>query len=58
MEGGAPPFPEIAAIAFPDLKRYPLIAGLTEKVFQSSHGEAQRRTHDLAATFYTITEPL
>ena len=38
-------------------KRYPFTAGLTQRVFQSSDGEAQPRTHDLTSTFCTITEP-
>ena len=48
------------SLSYPSLirKRYPFTAGLTavERVFQSSDGEAQPRTHDLPATF--ITEPL
>ena len=38
MKGGAHPFP-FAALAFPNSKKVPFTAGLTEKIFQSSHVE-------------------
>ena len=53
MKGGAHPSP-FAALAFPNSKKVPFTAGLTERVFQSSHSEAQPRTHDLTATFCTV----
>ena len=58
MKGGAHPS-TFAALSFPDSNKihmYPFTAGLTERVFQSSHGEAQPRNHDVRATFCTITE--
>ena len=44
----AEPIP-LLLLPYPSLirKRYPFTAGLTERVFQSSHGEAQPRTHAL-----------
>ena len=56
MKDGAQSSPSVA-LSLPDSKMYPLTVGLTESVFQSSDGEAQPRTHDLPATFCTITEP-
>ena len=46
IKGGAHPSPSLPN---PSLirKRYPFTAGLTERVFQSSHGTAQPRTHAL-----------
>ena len=44
MKGGAHPSP-FAALSFPNTKRYPFSAGLTERVFQSPHGAAEPRTH-------------
>ena len=41
-----------------DFPSYPSTAGLIGRVFQSSHGEAQPRIHDLAATFCIIIESL
>ena len=48
MKGGAYP---VLSLHYPSLsrKRYPFTAGLTERVFQSSHGEAQARTQRLSA---------
>ena len=37
---------------------YPFTAGSKEKVFQSMHGEAKPRTHNLTATYFTIIELL
>ena len=45
-----------AALSFPDSKRYPFTAGLTE-VFQLLHGKAQIGTRDLMLTFCAITKP-
>ena len=39
-------------------KRYSFTAGLTERVFLSSHGEAQPRTHNPTATFCIIMKLL
>ena len=55
----AEPIP-LFPLPYPSLigRRYPLTARLTDRVFQFSHGENQPRTHDLTATFCTITKPL
>ena len=46
MKSGTHPSP-FAALSFIDSKkRYPFTAGLTERVFQSSDGEAWARSHD------------
>ena len=37
-------------------KRYPFTAGLTERVFQSLDGGTGSRSHDIPATFCSITE--
>ena len=52
--GGTPPSP-FAALSFPNSKKTPFTAGLTQTVFQSSHSEAHPRTHNPTATFCTIT---
>ena len=45
MKDGAHPSP-FAALSFPNSKKvYPFSAGLTERVFQSPHGEVEPRTH-------------
>ena len=44
MKGGAHPSP-FAALSFPNSKRYPFTAGLTERVFQSPNGEAEPRIY-------------
>ena len=54
MKGGGHPSPFVA-LSLPGSKK--VTAGLTERVLQSSNGEAQPRIHDLTATFCTITEP-
>ena len=45
---GAEPIP-LHSLPYPSLVRkgYPFTAGLTDRVFQSSHGEAHPRTHAL-----------
>ena len=45
MKDGAHPSP-FAALSFSNSKKvYPFSAGLTERVIQSPHGEAEPRTH-------------
>ena len=51
--------PSLAALSFPDSKNvsiYPWVD--RERVFQSSDGKTQPRTHDCLATFCIVTEPL
>ena len=44
MKGEAHHSP-FAALSFPNLEKVPISDGLTERVFQSPHGEAEPRTH-------------
>ena len=57
MKDGAHPSPS-AVLFFPGSKRDPLTAGMTERGFQSSDGEAQSRSRYLPAIFCSITERL
>ena len=57
MKSRAHPSP-FDALSFPDSKRYLFTAELTERVFQPSDGETLVESHNLWATFCTITEHL
>ena len=57
MNGAAHPS-TFAALSFPDSKKEPLYCWVDRESFQSSDGVSQVRTHDLSATFLTLTERL
>ena len=64
MKGGAHPSP-FAALSFANSKKVPIYCWFDrERVFQSSHGEAQPRTHTLRrlsapnSTMQNVTGPI